>query len=139
MLILQRYVAETRGAAIALVAIWVALVGVAVLVVLVRRRPGPAACAGGHLAGVLAGTLAVGYWTGFRDSEVMEDVAMASARASGRSAIAALSGDGGLRSGLASRRGGTGGAGERLGSRAPTVTPGPARRPWSSSRAASGC
>lgn len=93
MLILQRYVAETRSSAIALVAIWVALVGV-VIVVLVRRRPGLRAALAGTWLAVLAGTLVVGYWTGFRDSEVMEDVAMASVRASGTERDRALSGEG---------------------------------------------
>ncbi len=81
MLILQRYVAETRGAAIALVAVWLVLVGI-VLLAVTRGRPDLRLAAGGTWVAVLVGTVAIGYWTGFRDTEVMEDVAMASTVAS---------------------------------------------------------
>ena len=73
MLILQRYVASTRGAAIALVLVWFALVAVGLLV-LVRRNPGLRVPAFGTFVAVLAGTIAIGYWTGFRDREVDEEV-----------------------------------------------------------------
>jgi hypothetical protein len=82
MLILQRYVAQSRGAAIALVAVWLVIVGLAILIV-VRRRPDLRLALGGTWVAVLLGTVAIGYWTGFRDSRVMEDVAMAAGRASG--------------------------------------------------------
>lgn len=82
MLILQRYVAETRGAAIVLVGIWVVIVGIAIVVVIGRRPDLRLPLAGTWIA-VVVGTIAIGYWTGFRDIEVMEEVAMASARASG--------------------------------------------------------
>jgi hypothetical protein len=104
MLILQRYVAETRGAAIALVGIWLALVGVAVLLV-ARRRPQLRLALAGSWLAVLLGTLAIGYWTGFRDMRVMEDVAMASGQAS------AAQRDSGLRGGSdGGPQGGDGGA-----------------------------
>lgn len=93
MLVLQRYIAETRGSAIALVAIWLALVRIAVLVAIRRRSELRLALAGTWLA-VLAGTVAIGYWTGFRDVEVMEDVAVASAQASGNERDRGRSGEG---------------------------------------------
>jgi hypothetical protein len=94
MLILQRYVAETRGAAIALVGIWLALVGVAVLII-ARRRPRLRLALAGTWVAVLLGTLAIGYWTGFRDMRVMEDVAMASGQASAAQRDSGLSGGSG--------------------------------------------
>jgi hypothetical protein len=76
MLILQRYVASTRGAAIALVAAWFVIVAVG-LFALVRRRPALRGAVLGAFLTVLVGTVVVGYWTGFRDTEVDEDVATA--------------------------------------------------------------
>lgn len=91
MLVLQRWVAETRGTAIALVAIWIALVGISALIV-TRARPELRLPLLGTWAAVLAGTLAVGWWTGFRDREVMDDVAMANARVAGAERERALVG-----------------------------------------------
>lgn len=91
MLVLQRWVAETRGAAIALVAIWIALAGITALVV-TRARPELRLPLLGTWAAVVAGTLAVGWWTGFRDREVMDDVAIASARVAGAERQRALGG-----------------------------------------------
>ena len=79
-LILQRWVAETRFAAIVLVLAWFAVVAVA-LALFVRRRRGLRAPVLGSFALILAGTLAVGYLTGFRDMVVDEEVAMADTRA----------------------------------------------------------
>ena len=79
-LILQRWVAETRFAAIALVLAWFAVVGIA-LVAYVWRRPGLRLPILGSFALILAGTVAVGYLTGFRDMVVDEDVAIAAERA----------------------------------------------------------
>ncbi|MCD6014294.1 MAG: hypothetical protein K0R88_378 [Solirubrobacterales bacterium] len=93
MLVLQRYVAETRGSAIVLVALWLALVGIAILV-LIRRRPELGLALAGTWLAVLAGAVAIGYWTGFRDVEVMEDVAVPSAQASGNERDRGLSGEG---------------------------------------------
>jgi Electron transfer DM13 len=82
MAILQRYVATTRGGAIQLVIAWFAVFG-GLLFLYLRRRPGIRLVAGATYAAVLLGTVAVGYWTGFRDVVVDENVAVASARASG--------------------------------------------------------
>jgi electron transfer DM13 len=75
-LVLQRWVAETRFAAIVLVLAWFAVVGIA-LVAYVWRRPGLRLPVLGAFAAILAGTVAIGYVTGFRDMVVDEDVAMA--------------------------------------------------------------
>ena len=91
-LILQRWVAETRFAAIVLVLAWFALVGIG-LVAYVWRRPGLRAPVLGAFAAILAGTVAVGYLTGFRDMVVDEDVAMAAGRAPAVEREARLSGD----------------------------------------------
>lgn len=77
-LVLQRWVAETRGVAIALVIIWFVVVAL-VAVYATKSRPefrGPVL---GTLAAVTLATVAVGYWTGFRDTEVDEDVVVAAA------------------------------------------------------------
>jgi hypothetical protein len=81
LLVLQRWVAETKTAAIVLVSVWFALVGIAALVA-VSRRPELRAPVLGTFAAILIATVAVGYWTGFRDSEVNEDVVVATAEAS---------------------------------------------------------
>jgi hypothetical protein len=91
-LILQRWVAETRFAAIVLVLVWFAVVGVGLAVYTWRRadlrRP-----LLGAFAAILAGTVAIGWATGFRDMVVDEDVAMASMRADGPQRERSLSGD----------------------------------------------
>jgi hypothetical protein len=92
MLILQRWVAETRGAAIVLVLGWFVAVGIG-LAVAVWRRPELRLPAGATYVAILAGTLVVGYLTGFRDVRVDEDVAIAAARASGAERSRALRGD----------------------------------------------
>lgn len=90
-LILQRWVATTRLEAIILVAGWFLLIGVAVAVLAWRRRGlrTPVLVAYGI---ALVGTLAIGYWTGFRDMVVNEDVAVASMRAEDSERQAALRG-----------------------------------------------
>jgi hypothetical protein len=93
-LVLQRWVAETRGAAIALVVAWYAVVGLGAFAY-TRSRPWARLPALGTVAAVLVATVAVGYWTGFRDDEVDEDVAMASGRATEPERDAALGGEGG--------------------------------------------
>ncbi len=90
-LILQRWVAETRFAAIVLVLAWFAIVGIA-LVAYTRRRPGLRLPLLGAFAVILAGTVAVGYLTGFRDMVVDEDVVVAVARASPQERTEALGG-----------------------------------------------
>jgi Electron transfer DM13 len=94
MLVLQRWVAETRGAAIAMVVAWFAIVLVGLLVAL-RGRPELRLPALGTFVAILVGTVAIGYWTGFRDNEVDEDVAVAQVQASGAEREAALAGGGG--------------------------------------------
>jgi hypothetical protein len=82
MAILQRYVAATRWEAIQLVIAWFVVCGVGLLIYF-RRRPGARLVAGATYAAVLIGTIAVGYWTGFRDVVVDEDIVVATARAAG--------------------------------------------------------
>lgn len=90
-LVLQRWVASTRGAAIALVIAWFALVTVAAVTYL-RSRPELRTPVLGTLAALTLATVAVGYWTGFRDREVDEDVLVATAQAEGGKRDAAPSG-----------------------------------------------
>ena len=92
-LILQRWVAATRFAAIVLVVAWFAIVGMG-LVVYVWRRPALRLPVLGAFAAILAGTVAIGYLTGFRDMVVDEDVAMAAERAPAVERERALSGGG---------------------------------------------
>jgi Electron transfer DM13 len=92
LLVLQRWVAETKTAAIVLVSIWFALVGIAALVA-TSRRPELRTPVLGTFAAILIATVAIGYWTGFRDTEVDEDVVMATAEASGSERDAGLAGD----------------------------------------------
>lgn len=91
LLVLQRWVAETRNAAIILVAAWFVVVGVGALVA-ARSRPELRGALLGTYAAIAAASLAVGYWTGFRDEEVDEDVVMATMAASGAERDAALAG-----------------------------------------------
>lgn len=94
LLVLQRWVAETRGAAIALVSVWFALAGLAALIA-VRGRPELRLPVLGTYAAIAIASAGIGYWTGFRDSEVNEDVVMAMAAASGAERRSALAGDAG--------------------------------------------
>ena len=91
MLILQRWVAETRFAAIALVVAWMALVGIG-LALYTWRRPALRLPVLGTWLAIVAGTIAVGYLTGFRDERVDEDVVMASATIGGADLDHALAG-----------------------------------------------
>lgn len=81
LLVLQRWVAETKFAAIVLVGIWFALVGVAAFV-FAARRPELRLPVLGTFAAIAVGTVAIGYFTGFRDTEVDEDIVVATAEAS---------------------------------------------------------
>lgn len=94
LLVLQRWVAETRGAAIALVSVWFAVVGLAALVA-VRGRPELRLPVLGTYAAIAIASAGIGYWTGFRDTEVDEDVVMATATASAAERQSALAGDNG--------------------------------------------
>jgi hypothetical protein len=88
-LVLQRWVAETRGAAIALVVAWYALVAIAAFA-FARPRPWARLPALGTVAAVALASVFVGYWTGFRDDAVDEDVAIAAEQAGGVERDAAL-------------------------------------------------
>jgi hypothetical protein len=91
-LVLQRYVAATRSAAIVLVAAWYAAIGIGGLIfVLARRRRWLAVL--GTWALVVAASVVIGYWTGFRDRRVDEDVVVARSEASAQLRAAALSGE----------------------------------------------
>jgi hypothetical protein len=92
-LILQRWVAETRFAAIVLVLAWFAIVGIG-LVACVWRRSELRRPVLGAFAAILAGTVAIGWATGFRDMVVDEDVAMASMKVRGDERERGLSGSG---------------------------------------------
>jgi hypothetical protein len=90
-LVLQRYVATTRTDAIIMVAAWYGAVGVGAVTLAAirsRRRLAPLAT---WVIVVLA-TMAIGYWTGFRDHRVDEDVIVARSQASAEIRRAALSG-----------------------------------------------
>ena len=125
-LVLQRWVAETRFAAIVLVLAWFAVVGIG-LVFFVWRRRDLRLPVLGAFALILAGTVAVGYWTGFRDMVVDEDVAMAASRATAEQRERGLSGERAAEARPEAAR--TGGARQRPRSPAPTATPGPVSRP----------
>lgn len=91
LLVLQRWVAETKTAAIILVALWFAIIGVAALVA-TSHRPERRLPVLGTFAGILVATVAIGYVTGFRDMKVNEDVVMASERAPDTARDSALAG-----------------------------------------------
>jgi len=93
LLVLQRWVAETKFAAIVLVGIWFALVGVAAFV-FAARRPELRLPVLGTFAAIAIGTVAIGYVTGFRDTEVNENVVVATAEASESEREAGLAGGG---------------------------------------------
>lgn len=92
LIVLQRWVAETRDAAIVLVTAWFALVGAAILLAL-RDRPELRVAAFGTFAAIALASGAVGYWTGFRDDRVDENVVIATMAATGPARDAALAGD----------------------------------------------
>jgi Electron transfer DM13 len=91
LLVLQRWIAETRDAAIVLVGIWFVAVGVAV-VLMASRRPELRLPLFGSFAAVLLGTVAIGYATGFKDNEVDEEVVVASERIADSDRDSALAG-----------------------------------------------
>jgi Electron transfer DM13 len=105
-LVLQRYVATTRTDAIVMVAAWYGAVGIGAITLAVirsRRRLAPLAT---WVIVVLA-TVAIGYWTGFRDRRVDEDVIVARSQAGAEVQRAALSGEArsdGTTSGSSARR-----------------------------------
>jgi hypothetical protein len=90
-LVLQRWFADTRLEAILFVVGWLVIVGVGVGVI-VWRRPSLRRPALVSFAGIVVAMVAVGYWTGFRDVVVNEDVAMATVRASGEERETRLAG-----------------------------------------------
>ncbi len=79
MLVLQRWIAQTKWVAIVLVIAWFIIVGIGLAVYLRGHRELRLA-AGGTFVAILVATIAIGYWTGFRDKEVNEDVVVAATR-----------------------------------------------------------
>lgn len=82
LIALQRWVAETKFATIVLIGVWFVVVGVGAFL-FVRRSPESRLPVLGTFAAIVVGSVAIGYWTGFRDTEVDEDVVVATAEASG--------------------------------------------------------
>lgn len=97
-LVMQRYVAQTRSSAGALVAVWTVIVGVAAVALARRDRSLKLPAVGTWALATLA-TLAIGYWTGFRDTQVDEDIVVAGAQAQGAERNAALAGSGSAQAG----------------------------------------
>lgn len=91
LLVLQRWVAETKPAAITLVALWFVIVGVLALIASSRRPELRGPVLGTYVA-IAVATVAIGYVTGFRDTKVDEDVVMAAERVAGADRDAALAG-----------------------------------------------
>ena len=79
-LVLQRWIAQTRPAAMVLVTIWFLLVA-AVVVAYSRRRPDIRGPMVATVLVIAVGTVAIGYWTGFRKTEVNEMILVAPERA----------------------------------------------------------
>ncbi len=92
LLVLQRWVAETRTAAMAMVAAFFVLFAIGV-VLLCRRRPDLRLPVAGTFVLIVVATVGIGWWTGFRDNTVDEDVVMASMRAEGDERDRGLSAD----------------------------------------------
>lgn len=93
VLVLSRYVAETRDASLILGAAWFATVGAGALV-FARGRPELRSAVFASFAVTAVGVAAVGYWTGFRDTTVDEQVVVATQSASGSEREDALAGGG---------------------------------------------
>ena len=91
LVVLQRWVAENKLAAIGLVSVWFALVFLLALIFL-RGRRGLRLPVLGTFAAIAIASAAIGYWTGFRDKKVDEDIIVATAEASERQKATALSG-----------------------------------------------
>ena len=88
-LVLQRWIASTRIGAIVLVVVWF-LVLVVAAGLYARRHPQARKALVATMGAVLIGSIAVGYWTGFRDRTVDEDIVVASSQASGQEREAGL-------------------------------------------------
>jgi hypothetical protein len=93
LIVLQRWVAETRWAAILLVGAWLALSGV-LIAIWAWRHPGLRLASLGTWAAIVLVSSVAGYWTGFRDRVVDEPIVMAVGPATAAERSAALSGDG---------------------------------------------
>ncbi|MGI8944966.1 MAG: DM13 domain-containing protein [Thermoleophilaceae bacterium] len=89
--VLQAYVAQTRSAAAILVVVWSVVIGIAAVVIARHDRGLRIPAAGTWLVATLA-TVAIGYWTGFRDTEVDEQIPVAGSQAQGAERAAALGG-----------------------------------------------
>lgn len=79
LIVLQRWVAATFTAALVLVVVWFVVVALAAVAV-GRSRPGLRTPVLATVTAVAVASAGIGYWTGFRKTEVNEDVAMAAMR-----------------------------------------------------------
>lgn len=79
LIVLQRWVAATFTVALVLVVVWFVVVALAALA-LGRARPGLRTTVLATFTAVAVGSAGIGYWTGFRKTEVNEDVAVAAMR-----------------------------------------------------------
>lgn len=80
LLVLQRWVAQTRIVAMALVAAWFVVVAIGILIAL-RGRPDLRRPALATFAVIAVASAGIGYWTAFRDKKVDEDVVVATREA----------------------------------------------------------
>ena len=126
LLVLQRWVAETKTAAIVLVSIWFAIVGIAALVA-TSRRPELRAPVLGTFAAILVATVAIGYWTGFRDTRSTRTWSSRPPRRVARSAT--------RRSRVTAKPQSQRTPPRKIRSRSPRSPPARSRSPWASSPA----
>ena len=93
LLLLSRFVAETRSGSFLLGAAWVLVVAIAVLA-FARSRPEHRLVAFASLAVTTVAIAGIGYWTAFRERTVNENVVVAGEVATGSEREAALAGSG---------------------------------------------
>lgn len=93
LLVLSRFVAETRDASLILGGVWALAVVLGALAA-IQARPHLRTPIAGAVAVSLVGAVAVGWWTGFRDTEVDEDVLVAAPAQADRVADSKRTGSG---------------------------------------------
>ena len=91
-LVLQRWVAETKDAALVLSILWAGLVSIPFLLAARRRRELAVPVIGALVVGAVAGGFAYWYWS-IRDTRVDEDVTVATVEVEGVAQAAALRGE----------------------------------------------